>query len=1479
MNLFKLATTAIAIAGAVVLADNAPYTPHPDWENPENLHQNREDSRAFFMPFASEAEALKGHRKDSSLYISLNGDWKFNWCPEPSKRPIGFSKPDFDVSSWDTIDVPSNWQIRGYGTPIYSNQRYTIIRNWPFVMTPPRNDDEKNYTTPKSEPNAVGSYRRDIDIPANWDGREVFIQFDGVDSFFYLFVNGKKVGFSKDSRTAAAFNITPYLKKGKNVIAAEVYRYSDGTYLECQDMWRLSGIFRDVFLYSTPKLQIRDFFVHTNFPQNEDGTSNYSSSELKVDVDLRNLGKEAASFKLEGKLLNSDNKIIATLTPSQGVVIAGKKLEASLSTTIQAPALWSAEKPNLYRLILTLKNDEGKSTEFISKKIGFRDVKLLNGRFLVNGMPVKLKGVNRHESNHANGHSVREDQFIEELLIMKRNNINHIRNSHYPQPSYVYDLCDEYGIYVCDEANIESHGYYYGKDSLSHPKEWAAQTLWRNINMVEQSKNHPSVVIWSYGNEAGPGDNFKTVEDWVKQRDPSRLTQFERNNELADLSSNQYPSVDWFRSVADSKIDKPWYVSEYAHILCNAMGNLDDYWKAIDSSDSIIGGAIWEWIHQSYDQEVTLPDGKKVVRQAYGGDFGDYPNDGIFCIKGAIYSDRSVTPLMSEIRKAQQNVDFKLVGISADKKNLLIDIRNKNLFTDLSEFNFRWILSQEGSKAIAHGGNELKIAPMQSVQIAIPIAELQKTALSPDREYYLSLNLSLKTDTIWAKQGYIVATEQIKLPLEVSKYSKTAALLPIEQNANIKYSETADAILLTGDDFKVSVDKATGGLKNYSYKGIEILGSEPSLLLNAFRAPLANDKWAMNQWLGAGTRNLKHSASDIEVSKLAGGIIRISFKLRSQGTRRENMTGQSYDTGNGVLEDRGTLEEKDFHFNSELSYTILPHGTVKVQASIIPSDSSLILPKLGFIMALPQALDQVEWFGRGPGENYPDRRVGSPIGIYKNSVEGMVEKYPKPMEMGNRMDTRWVALSNNKQQGLLVSAQQGASFNFSALPFTPQAIMAASHPHELVRAGKTILSLDALTLGLGGAACGPIPMKRDITYAKPTLLTLSLRPFDLSQAGENAGDKLAALGRMALPLTGAVSLTRDEWGYIHAKCASSEASIELTMPDGSKKIYTQPFLMRSAGKVSAFASMKNAHPSAIAKLDVPSWAPAKLMRIVSCTSDAGGNETAWSLIDGSNNTIWHAAWHNGPAAWPHSIVIDLGVRSELDGFALTPRQSMSGCRLKNVEFFVSDSPDQWSEKPTLKVELPNSNKLFKAMLPKPVTGQYVKIHLLAPRNAADAYADLAEFAPIVNKIVGEYPARAFMSVSFTSSAFPDTGDAKHVLDGNSRTYWHTIKGVTLASYPHEIRLSLGAERKLQAIRYQAAPIASAQIKDYEVYLSQDGENWGKPVAKGSLKPGTEAQEIKFSAAQKAQFVRLVGLSSQDGGESAAISELDVILAK
>ena len=1472
MNMLKTMTAVLALGGSLVLGQEA-YQPNPDWENPQNLSQGREDSRAFFYPFANRDEALKGTREDSSLVRSLNGDWKFHWSPDPASRPADFYKPETDVSSWATIDVPSNWQMRGYGTPIYSNQRYTFIRDWPRVMTPPRNDDEEKYTTPKTEPNAVGSYRRDFDLPADWNGREVFVQFDGVDSFFYLYINGQKVGFSKDSRTAAVFDITPYVKPGKNVIAAEVYRYSDGSYLECQDMWRLSGIFRDVFLYSTPKVHVRDFFVHTKFPQKADGLSDYSRSTLEVETDIRNRFGSDCPFSVEAELLNLDGSKVADLKPVGDVpkqVGKDAEVRVTLAAEITKPALWSAEKPNLYRLMIYVKNGRGEVTETISRKIGFRDVKLVKGRFLVNGMPVKLKGVNRHESQHANGHTVTKEECRQELLLMKRGNINHIRNSHYPQPAYFYELCDELGIYVCDEANIESHGYYYGADSLSHPAEWKAQHVWRNKNMVEQSKNHPCVVIWSYGNEAGPGANFAAVRDWIKQRDPSRLTQYERNNDLADLHSNQYPSVNWARETAARKLDKPWYISEYAHILCNSMGNLADYWEAIESSDSIIGGGIWEWIHQSYDQVITRPDGTKIVRQSYGGDHGEYPNDGIFCIKGVIYSDRTPTPIYNEVRKVQQNAEFRYGGETPDGQGIVVNIRNKHLFTDLGEYDGSWELREEGSGLAAGGSFTLPCAPLQNATLTIPKSALKLNTLRPDCHYYLTVNLGLREKTAWADKGYVVATEQLSLPEELTGFVAKSRIMKLPANTKTEVRNQNSQMLVIGPAFSVCFDKATGGIKNYIVNGQQIIGEKATLHLNAFRAPLANDKWAMNQWLNNGLRNLVHKASPMLVERLENGVVRISCDVTSQGTRKESLDSREYDAGYFSVSDQGPITEKDFKFTTRMVYTIMPNGYISVQAGILPSDDKLVLPKLGFILKLPERFNKVEWLGRGPGENYPDRKTGSPVGIYHSTVNDMVEDYPRPMEMGNRMDTQWVAVTDAQGAGLLVAASTDETMNFSALPYTPQALFAAPHPDELEQANATVLSVDALTLGLGGASCGPIPLARDIPLSTPTTFVFSLRPL-------LPGDKAEEIGRKALPLTGAVTLSRDELGYVKASCASRNATIHLVLPDGTEMNYSQPFLLREEGYIRAWANSEGSLDSATALQHFDAWRPDNLLRIVSCSSTSGRNESPWSLIDGRHDTYWHSQWHApNVAQYPHEVVIDLGVLSELRGITITPRQARTSSRVRKLAFYLSEDGKTWPEKPDCELEMADGDNEQSVLMPDYKTAQYVKMKCLEPMQAGEPYAAVAEFTPIINRIVGEYPPHALFTINYVSSELPEGGAARNLLDGNPNTYWHSMRGVTVASYPHDIRIDMGVERKLKCITYQGAPMPEGRIKDYEVYVSLDGQNWGKPVARGTFSNNNSVQQALFFAPANARYVRLVALSSHDGGDYGAISELDVV---
>lgn len=1456
---------------APMAAPAGAYTPNPDWENPQNLSQGREDSRAFFVPFANRDEALKGRREDSSLVMLLNGNWKFNWAPAPDKRPADFYKPGFDVSSWADIDVPSCWQMRGYGTPIYSNQSYVFPRDWPRVMSEPQNEKEQQYTCPKTEPNAVGSYRRDFDLPADWNGRRVFVRFDGVDSFFYLFINGEKVGFSKDSRTAAVFDITKYVHPGKNVIAAEVYRFSDGSYLECQDMWRLSGIFRDVYLYTTPQVMVRDFFVHTDFPKNEQGATDYGHCQFSMDIDLDNRGDNRSAVKASAEIIDKDGKTVATTSEFDATLLPGESGSGKLTAEVQSPALWSAEKPNLYRLLITLRDDKGNIIETIARRIGFREVKLENGRYLVNGMPVKLKGVNRHESQHANGHTVTQEELRKELVLMKQHNINHIRNSHYPQPMFFYEMCDEYGIYVCDEANIESHGYYYGEDSLSHPKEWRAQHVWRNKNMVEQSKNEPCVVLWSYGNEAGPGENFAAVRDWIKSRDTSRPTQYERNNDLADLCSNQYPSVNWAREVAARKLQKPWYVSEYAHILCNSMGDLKDYWDAFDTSDSIIGGGIWEWIHQSYDQEVTLPDGRKVTRQSYGGDHNEYPNDGIFCIKGAIYSDRTPTPLMVEIRKAHQNADFSFRGVREDLQALRIDVRNKFLFTNLDEFEGCWELREEGSAVVASGGFDAHIAPLTTSQVLVPLNLLKLDTLHKDRRYYLTVSLKLRGDTNWEKKGYVVATEQFALPEKLTGFDHKAHMTTIDRDAKLEVSNQNGRVVIKGASFTLTIDKATGGLRNYIVDGRELLGDKPTLFLNAFRAPTANDKWAMNQWLNNGLRNMNHTATPLIVNRVEGGVVRVCCDIVSQGIRKESLDSRAYDKGKFSLTDMGPVNEGDFRFTTQMIYTILPNGYVSVQAGIVPSEEKVVLPKLGYTINLPERYNQVRWLGRGPDENYPDRKSGSPIGIWNRSVADMVERYPRPMDMANRMDTSWVAVTDEQGVGLLVCAGEDGTFNFSALPYTAQALFDAPHPEELKPAHATILCVDTCTLGLGGAACGPRPLDRDIPLSKPTTFTISLRPVRVNQKPEE-------LAREVLPLTGAVTLSRDSLGYINAGCNSRDAVITITLPNGDKQTYNGPFLQREEGIVRADAVSPDCLPAAQVYQHEEEWKPDRIMRIVSCSSSAGKNESPWSLIDGRRDTYWHSRWHEPAAQYPHEIVVDIGAKSELRGFELTPRQGRSGSRVKKVAFYLSDDGRNWGEAPVVTAELADGDTSQKVFLPEFAEGKYFKMVFLEPMQANEPYASLAEVKPIITRVTGEYPPHAFFAIDYVSSEDPQEGPAVNVLDGNPDTYWTTMYGVTVASFPHELSLNLGAELDIKGIVYQGAPLDEGRVKDYEVFVSQDGKNWGEAVARGTFADSAERQEITFFQNTKARYVKLVAKSAYGDGDIASVSELDVIPA-
>ena len=747
-----------------------------EWESPENLALNKEQPHAYFFPFQDLESARKVLPENSKFWQSLNGDWKFHWAPDPDSRPADFYQTNYDVTSWDVIPVPSSWNIYGvqkdgslkYGTPIYVNQpvifQHSVkVDDWRggVMRTPPA-----NWTTYKHR-NEVGSFRRDFEIPQDWDGREVFISFDGVDSFFYLWINGKYVGFSKNSRNTANFNITPYLQKGKNIVAAEVYRSSDGSFLEAQDMFRLPGIFRTVALYSVPKVHFRDLVAIPDL----DAT--YTDGSLTINADIRNLDKKAAKdYKVyyslyANKLYSDENTLVdGVSSPVIEKIVPNEIGKVQTVFQVKAPNKWSAEFPYRYTLVAELKDKKNRTIETVSTIVGFRKVEIkdtpasedefgLAGRYYyVNGKTVKLKGVNRHESNPAVGHAITREMMEKEIMLMKRANINHVRNSHYPDDPYWYFLCNKYGIYLEDEANIESHEYYYGAASLSHPVEWQNAHVARVMEMVHANVNNPSIVIWSLGNEAGPGKNFVAAYDALKKFDTSRPVQYERNNDIVDMGSNQYPSIGWVRGAVQGKYDikYPFHISEYAHSMGNACGNLIDYWEAMESTNFFCGGAIWDWV----DQSMYNYDPKTGTRYlAYGGDFGDTPNDGQFVMNGIVFGDLEPKPQYYEVRKVYQNIGVKAVDVEKG----VFEIFNKYYFKNLADdYYLMWSVYEDGKAIQATLKKDINLAPRQRMQISLPY---NRAAFKKDAEYFVKVQFILKDKMPWADKDFVMAEEQV----------------------------------------------------------------------------------------------------------------------------------------------------------------------------------------------------------------------------------------------------------------------------------------------------------------------------------------------------------------------------------------------------------------------------------------------------------------------------------------------------------------------------------------------------------------------------------------------------------------------------------------------------------------------------------------------------------------------------------------------
>lgn len=1263
-----------------------------EWQSPDSVAVNKLQPHAWFFSFRNIDEARKVLPENSSYWKSLDGMWKFHWAPNPDERPKDFFRTDYDVSKWDDIKVPMSWNMAGlqrdgknkYGDPLYSNQRVIFQHSWQpmndwkggVMRTPP-----KDWMTYRNR-NEVGSYRRTFTVPADWKGQEIYLNFDGVDSFFYLYINGKYVGFSKNSRNLAEFNITPYLNKEgeENTVAVEVYRHSDGSFLESQDMFRLPGIFRTVALTAKPQVQVRDFKAIPDLDET------YCNAKLHITAQLQNLSKKAIKgytiqYSLYANRLYSDeNTLLSGVTAS--AKLAGKlnaKGEISLEATLDAAnkvSLWSAEAPHRYTLVGELKDGKGRTVQTFSTFVGFRKVEIketpaekdefgLAGRYYyLNGQPIKLKGVNRHENNVKAGHTVSREQMEHEIFLMKRGNINHVRNCHYPDAPYWYYLCDKYGIYLEDEANIESHEYYYGKQSLSHVPEFRNAHIARNMEMVHATVNHPSVVIWSLGNEAGPGKTFVDCYNAIKAYDTSRPVQYERNNDIVDMGSNQYPSIAWVQGAVQGKykLKYPFHISEYAHSMGNACGNLIDYWDAIESTNFFMGGAIWDWVDQALDKQDPAT-GK--TYWAYGGDFGkdNKPNDGMFCMNGIMRPDLTPKAQYFEVKKVYQNVGVKAI----DMKQGQIEIFNKNYFEPLKNYQIVWSLYKDGvcvKKNQPLQGAKNIVGPREKGIYTLPY---DYASLDANSEYFVTVQFLLGKDMPWAKKGYVQMEEQLRVKGADVAAPSIAAVAKTGKAMKYQLDKAAKRASITGENFQVAFDLNTGAIYSLKYGNLIIIKDGNGPQLDAYRAPTDNDAGIgyHNAWFKNGLYDLQHVVKSWTCTpNKKDGTYKLDFTVESQGKEGCDVNYGNRDRDPescyNFEKNKRALTDADLKFTSRQIYTIYKDGSIEMQSAIGANRSKVILPRIGYSMVLPSELNQYDYYGRGPVNNYNDRKTSQFIGWYHSPVAEQGIMLPKPQAQGNREEVRWCAVTNSQQQGVVFISD--STMSASALPWSQQELTLAAHPYQLPKSSGTHLHLDAKVTGLGGASCGQGgPLTPDQVRSTPTTFGFIIRPAVKSELPNLV--KVSATGR---------KMVKD----IMQQMKQNQQNTGL--------------------------------------------------QIVFASSQEPDEGDASYLVDGDPSTIWHTMYSITLAKYPHWVDFDAGKQKVIKGFTYLARQdgSLNGC-IKDYEIYVSNDNKNWGE-PVAKGSFEKTAKLQKVMFGKPVKARYVRLRALNEQSGQD-YASGAEF--------------------------------------------------------------------------------------------------------------------------------------------------------
>jgi beta-galactosidase len=1240
-----------------------------EWDDPLKTSVNRETAHTLAIPMASDNQVVQNDMTRSPYYQSLDGVWKFYWVGVPSNAKDAWCAKEYDDASWTDIDVPSSWQVWGlhhnksWDKPLYCNTSYPFSYNESTYSVMADRPSWFTYTGSKKNP--VGTYRRHFTIPADWAGRDVYVRFNSVGHGYYLWVNGQRVGYSEDSYLPSEFKITDYLVEGDNTIALQVYRFTSGSFLECQDYWRLTGIHRSCFLWSAPKSQIRDYFFTTKL------SATYTAAKATIKVSLA--GADAISGGTVEARIMSNGEVIA----EKSAEVAAAEMTLS-NINVSNPKLWSAETPNLYDLVLTLKDAQGNVVDRRGGKVGFREVSIgTNGALLINGQRMVFHGVNRHDFSPVNGRAITPEEIEQDILCMKRLNINAIRTSHYPNDPVFYDLCDKYGMYVLAEANVECHGNW-GLSSVSQFKNAMVE---RSQNHVRWMRNHVCIFMWSFGNESGSGNNFAAVQTAIKELDKTRLTHYEGGSQYADVTSSMYWDYNGIQNKGQTQKDRPHIQCENSHSMGNSMGNVREMFDLYEQYPCLTGEFIWDF----KDQGLLTKSSTGKEYWAYGGDFGDNPNDGNFCINGLVHPDWSYTAKTYNTKKIYQPLEFKAVS----GKTAVFNMKNKLAFLPSTTYDVSYNIMDEEGNILGSGTINDEVAAGQSKDITIDLSTVN--SLSSDKEAFIHFVAKQKETTAWAEAGYVVAEEklQVKTAQKPMKDLTSAGELTID--------ETASAITVSGNDFTATFSKSKGTLSGYTYEGVQMMSK--ALQLNAFRLPTDNDGSKKGSWDGMGLPKLSSTGkgtSSTVTKNDAGNIVTVSLN-------------STYGSG-------------AFTFDVNLSFIVCADGQIMVNSLIRPASPGAIIPKLGFRLEMPKEMEQLSWFGRGPWDSYVDRKEACFPAIYNSTVTDQYEEYILPQEHGTKQEVRWLSLTNTDGQGLLfVAPDQMAA---SAVHFRPEDNYTNSntrkkHTYEFVRCTTSVVNLDAVTRGLGNNSCGPDVMDKYELRAANTAFRFFIIPL-------KAGVKAAEAARVDMPVCQSVSVERLSTGRIKMSTATKDATIWYSINGGEYKKYTTTFQHDDACTITAYSTYDGFIDSPKVTYDFALFIDRSAWKVISVDSQQGGNE-AKLAIDGKNDTFWHTQWGSVEPTCPHTLVIDMAQTYNITAITyLTRQDGNQNGMVKAYEFYLSNDGQSWGS-PVASGDFKNTTSLQTAKLQTPTAGRYLKFVAKSEING-NAWTSCAELS-------------------------------------------------------------------------------------------------------------------------------------------------------